>query len=92
MQQQVLSGTAPNLTTKFPFCLPFDLVNSFKVLQAEARAPRFEWNMKVDRFDIDETIEIDLEPFTPVAEILRILILLGFIVGLILLTRQIIGA
>lgn len=92
MQQQVLSGTAPNLTTKFPFCLPFDLVNSFRVLQAEAKAPHFEWNMKIDRFDIDETIEIDLEPFTPVAEILRMLLLLGFIVGLILLTRQIIGA
>lgn len=92
MQQQVLSGTAPNLTTKFPFCLPFDLVNSFKVLEAEEEAPHFEWNMVIERFDIDETIEVDLEPFTPVAEILRILLLLGFIVGLILLTRQIIGA
>lgn len=92
MQEAVLSGTSPNLTTKFPFCLPFDLVNSFKVLEEEAKAPSFEWNMKIDRFDIDETIEIDMEPFTPVAEILRILLLLGFIVGLILLTRQIIGA
>lgn len=92
MQGQVLTGTAPNLTKKFPFCLPFDLVNSFKVLEAEARAPHFEWNMKIDRFDIDETIEIDLEPFTPVAETLRILLLLVFIVGLILLTRHIIGA
>lgn len=87
---EILGNRLPGLETKFPFCIPFDLRNAFSILEEERDAPRFSWNMKIDRFGIDETLEIDLSRFDSVAEIFRILMLLTYIVGLIILTRYII--
>lgn len=86
------SYTTPGLESVFPFCIPFDLIDCFKLFSAPAKAPRFEWNFKVDRFGINETIVIDLAPFEPVAVIFRTLMIIAFVIGLIMITRNLIGS
>lgn len=76
----------------FPFCIPFDLIDALEVLDAEPVAPAIdvpipymtEKGMKM------HTIKIDLSEYDSIALLLRRMELLLFIVGLILLTRNII--
>lgn len=90
VSSEILGNRLPGLESKFPFCIPFDLRNAFSILEEQRKAPKFEWNMKIDRFGIDESIKVDLSDFEPVAEVFRVLMLLTYIVGLIVLTRYLI--
>lgn len=76
---------------KFPFCIPFDLIDAFTVLKSDTRqAPRIKWRLQSEKYDIDYTFDIDLSVYDEQAELLRTLELLLFIVGLILATRSLI--
>lgn len=81
-----------DLTTVFPFCIPFDLVRAFKVLSVEGEAPVYEMPLQIDYkyIHIDESWSIDMSDFSSVIQIVRIMETLAFIVALILLTRNII--
>jgi hypothetical protein len=83
---------SPGLESVFPFCIPFDLIDCFKAFSAEAKAPCFEFPLKIERFGIDEVVTIDLSPWEPVAEICRVLMIIAFIVALISVTRNLIGS
>lgn len=73
----------------FPFCLPFDIYKIFTSFIATPKAPAFTWvftgwnGQKVD-------IDVDLSVFDSVAEILRTMELIAFIVGLCVMTRRLI--
>lgn len=77
----------PGLQNVFPFCIPFDIYNFFNCLAADPVAPSFEWRFYVPGI-CDETIELDLEQFDTVAQIVRTMELLAFIVGLAFVTRD----
>lgn len=81
-----------DLTTVFPFCIPFDLIRAFKVLSAEGEAPVYKMPLKIDykSIHISEAWQIDMSDFASVIQILRVMETLGFIVGLILVTRKLI--
>lgn len=91
-----VSGNAdyatPGLDTVFPFCIPFDLVDCFKLFSADAKAPRFEFPLISKQFGLNETVVVDLAPFEPVAVIFRTLEIIAFIVALIMITRNLIGS
>lgn len=74
----------------FPFCLPFDLIDFIKVLDAPAEAPKFTIPFKYPTRSGTATydIVIDLSSFNSVAELLRDMECLAFIVGLIMITRS----
>ncbi len=76
-----------DLTTIFPFCIPFDLIRVFEVLEEDAQAPYWEIPLKSDTFGIDYTFEIDFSQFEELARIFRIMETIIFILGLILATR-----
>ena len=80
-----------DLSEKFPFCVPFDLIKAFKILSKPAVAPSFEWTMNVSSIDLHYTFKLDMAPFEPVAKILRITIIISFIISLIVITRNIIS-
>lgn len=80
-----------DLSNKFPFCVPFDLIKAFKLLVKPAVAPRYEWTLKVDTINLSHTFVLDLAPFEPLAKILRITIIISFVISLILITRNIIS-
>lgn len=84
--------TLSGLTELFPFCIPFDLVMLFQTLKADAVAPCFKWKFVyyVDGEKKTEEIVLDLSKFNKVAEILRMMELLAFMIALTLKTRDLI--
>lgn len=89
---EVPEGLAPytvQLKDFFPFCIPFDIVDFVGVLCADPVAPSFDWTFT--QFDGQkDTLTIDLAPFDEVAQLLRNMELLLFIIGLAFLTRNLI--
>lgn len=79
-----------DLKSLFPFCLSFDLIDFIGVLSAPPEAPHFQWVFPaVSRFGIPAvTIDIDLSKFNSIAAIVRTMETLGFIVGLVMITRS----
>jgi len=80
-----------DLSEKFPFCVPFDLVKAFKTLNKPAEVPHWEWTLNVPSIDFSYTFVLDLAEFESLAQILRIIIIISFIIELIILTRYIIS-
>ncbi|RHQ44528.1 MULTISPECIES: hypothetical protein [unclassified Roseburia] len=77
-------------TTIFPFCIPFDLVRCFEVLKAKPVAPDWEYTLRVDSLNFEYTFHLNFNKVRPLVTIFRTGVLLTFIVGLILVTRNII--
>lgn len=89
--EEAASYTA-DLTTVFPFCVPFDLIRAFKVLSVQGEAPVYDIPLKIDYkyVHVNESWSIDMSDFSSVIQILRVMETLAFIVGLILVTRKLI--
>lgn len=81
------------LEDKFPFCIPWDIAKVFSALNSGSRqAPYIHWRFNPPNTPIDYTFELDLVDFENVAELLRLLELGAFIVGLAWATRYLIGS
>lgn len=76
------------LEKKFPWDIPFNMIFALSLLNAEPETPHFTGSidLKVCTWNYD----IDLEPFDTIAGYCREFFFLGFIIGLMLLTRQLI--
>lgn len=72
----------------FPFCIPFDLIKFLGVLAAEPQTPKIKWDYNI--IGIKGTLNLDLEYFNGVASVCRTLFNLGFVIGLTLITRNLI--
>lgn len=78
------------LQSFFPFCIPWDIYSVIALLNVPPEAPNFTWKMDFGgRFDSYD-IEIDLSDFEIVARVFRIMIVIGFLLFLILKTRDLI--
>lgn len=80
------------ISQKFPFCMPFDLISCVTSLQAASIPPRWELPFVIEPLNFKYTIVIDLttEEWQPIILIIRYFLLLSFVAGLVLLTRNII--
>lgn len=90
--EQSLELAMPDLKDIFPFCLPWDIYEVFQKFRANRKAPELDWTFESDLFGFSYTLHVDLEDYNTVAEILRLLELIAFIVGLAVATRKLIGA
>ena len=90
VSKELSNYTFAGLEKIFPFCLPFDMIDFIKVLDAPAQAPHFKWSFPYPTTSGMKTyeIDIDLSPFDSVAELLRDMECLLFIMGLVLVTRS----
>lgn len=79
----------PSLYLVFPFCLPWDLVDLVKTLSADPQAPVIDWPMPTLTGG-QQTLHIDLSPWSPVATVLRIGELVAAAIGLIWITKTMI--
>ena len=86
-----------DLTKVFPFCIPFDLIHLFKVLDAEPEAPVFKIpiELKVDNpfngksiVDYEDTMVINLSDYEQPVKVIRIFEVIFFLIGLMLITRS----
>lgn len=84
-----LKINAMKITNKFPFSLPWDIKKSFESLADDGQIPKF----KIDLTDtvLNVEYEIDLTMWDNIAKVFRGFILVGFDIGLILLTRRLMG-
>lgn len=89
-----LQATGSVFASKFPFCLPFDLLSAFKQFSAgDGTAPVYEFKLALpDVLGGEQMIVLDLSQYNTIAVIFRGGMYLMFLVGLILVTRKIIGA
>lgn len=76
------------LSEKFPFSIPFDLLAFCRILDAEPETPRFEGDLVLPMLTYH--IDLNLERFDTIAQLLRNLEFVGFCIGLILITRSMI--
>ncbi len=79
-----------DLSKFFPFCIPFDLINAIRIFNAEPETPRIEIPIHFGIVDKDYTFVFDLEDFNGVATICRSTFTILYIVGLIMITRNLI--
>jgi len=76
--------------TRFPFCIPFDLARAFSNLVAPPVVPSWDIPFVMDRYGFNETIHISFEEFSVLATITRWGFSVVFLIGLILVTRNLI--
>lgn len=74
----------------FPFCIPFDMIDLYRVFIAEPQAPHWEIPLKSETFNINYTFVIDFEQFEVLAEIFRTFQIILFILGLCMITSKVI--
>lgn len=83
-----VDGLKMDLKSIFPFCIPFDVVDMIKLLDAEPVAPSYTVNWNIPIINRALTFEVDLSPFNGVAAILRNLEIILFCIGLAMVTRS----
>jgi len=89
--------TLPGITEVFPFSIPFDLYRLVHVFSADPKAPVFTIPLKMKTSsgsvsaEIDESITIDLSEYDHIAEMVRWIIYVVFIVFLAIKTNSLIG-
>jgi hypothetical protein len=86
-----LTIAGSTIATKFPFSIPFDLVNSVSALNVSGVAPHWQYTFPAGIYNGTGSIDIDFAQFEDWAKVVRWGMLISFSVGLILITRQIIG-
>nr|DAN96454.1 MAG TPA: hypothetical protein [Inoviridae sp.] len=79
----------PSLTNVFPFCIPYDVVKFFQVLNAEPQAPK--WTFDLNNLSEGYKLTIDMKDYDTIIIVFRYGMLGIFIIGLILITRYIVG-
>ena len=79
-----------DLSTVFPFCVPFDLVALLKTLCADAKTPKFEVPIAFPAIDYGYTFVIDLSFLDSAAQVFRACITVSFILALISITPKMI--
>lgn len=68
---QESQGLANKAKSKFPFCIPWDMLILYKSLEAMPQVPTFNWTLTIPSWGIEEEFTIDLSKFEIVAKISR---------------------
>lgn len=79
-----------DLKELFPFCIPFDIVDCFRLFNAEPETPRVKFPIHFGIVDKDYTFDIYLKDFNDVAGVCRTSFLILFMVGLGFATSRVI--
>lgn len=74
----------------FPFCIPFDFIELLKTLDAEPRAPCFDFPVVIPALSYREDVKLDLAIFDDVAEVIRLCEKVSFILFLMFITSKVI--
>lgn len=81
VSQPLVQAIAETMQTKFPFCLPFDIMRLANAFAAEPVAPRIEYAFYEPFTDRTYMITVDLSPWDEVAAVVRQLETMVLFVG-----------
>lgn len=73
---------------KFPWDIPFNIILTLSLLNAEPEAPKLEGTLDLKVYQWD--YELDLSEYDDIAEICRNMEFVAFLIGLMLLTKKLI--
>lgn len=79
-----------DLTTLFPFCIPFDIYRFVTMFNASPVAPHVQIPFNIPAIGLQYTFDLDFSDFNTVASVLRSVELIAFCVGLAILTSKVI--
>lgn len=79
-----------DLTTLFPFCIPFDIYRFVTMFSASPVAPHVQIPFNIPAVGLQYTFDLDFSSFDSVASVLRSVELIAFCVGLAILTSKVI--
>lgn len=79
-----------DLTTLFPFCIPFDIYRFVTMFSASPVAPHVQIPFNIPAIGLQYTFDLDFSSFDGVASVLRSVELIAFCVGLAILTSKVI--
>lgn len=79
-----------DLTTLFPFCIPFDIYRFVTMFSASPVAPHVQIPFNIPAVGLQYTFDLDFSSFDGVASVLRSVELIAFCVGLAILTSKVI--
>lgn len=85
------SDTVNMLKKKFPFSIPWDVYFLLSFLADTPETPVYEIPFKLENYGIDEVLVIDMERFSVVSKISRMLLTLLYMVALMQLTIKVLG-
>lgn len=92
---EIDKGSVRLWTTKFPFCLPFDVSRLISSLTSEAKIPNFHiLIMPANSFGLSNSdiyVDIDFHPFEKLVRIIRFFLALSFVLFLIIVTKKLIS-
>lgn len=71
VSQPLITAIANTMQTKFPFCLPFDIMRLFRAFNATPQAPQISLTFTDPFSEHDYTISVDLSPWDNVAGTVR---------------------
>lgn len=90
-EQTLQDSTILNLRNFFPFCIPFDLVDMFRKMDVERKAPVIRWQTDFGEWGSFGEIVLDMSMFDQAAAVCRTFELLLFLAGLMVATKNLIG-
>lgn len=79
-----------DLSKFFPFCIPFDFVDLIKAFSAPPQTPKFHYCIKIEKFNVDWNVDLDLTDFNTLAYWCRVFETIIFIFILMKLTSKLI--
>lgn len=79
-----------DLTTLFPFCIPFDIYRFVTMFSSSPVAPHVQIPFNIPAVGLQYTFDLDFSSFDSVASVLRSVELIAFCVGLAILTSKVI--
>lgn len=79
-----------DLSTLFPFCIPFDIARMLRAFDGAAAAPHFQIPIVISSIGFSYTLDLDFQMFDPVAAVLRQVELIAFAIALAYATSKVI--
>lgn len=87
-----------DLTTVFPFCIPFDVIRVFNVLKADPVAPIFEFDFTTlpvfdevpEQYHDNMVFKLDMRDYDDFVKVVRVFVFLSFVLFLIIKTRDLV--
>lgn len=80
------AGKAGNWKRLFPFCIPWDMMELIKSMQADKKAPVFEFKYTFKAVNYTWVVKVDLSDYWKYIKIFRWGMTIFFIIGLFFLT------
>lgn len=86
---QSVTSSAGDITTLFPFCIPFDIARLVKGLKAKKSPPVFHFEYKFKQINYTFVIDVDLSDYEKYIKIFRYGMQIFYIIALMFLTIKV---